>query len=309
MALYYTVRARLTDALTAEAGLRWDEQTYGLDGDDQLGPRLNLAWQTNARTRLLASWGRFQQFQGIEELQVEEGIEEFLPAQRADHTILALEREVGATWALRAEVYHKNYRRLQPRYESLYDPLSLAPELRWDRVQIAPRSAEAEGAELLLTRKATDPWSGWLGLAWSQDDGSHRSRGRAPQLGPDTDFQWWHRLDRQRLAGDPRRAISHGLASHAAAVERRAPRASYSDRATATRYADYATVDFRVSREWTLRRGTLTVHAEATNALDRRNPCCTDFEFPADANGTISIDSELRHWLPLVPSLGVLWKF
>ena len=65
VALYYTLRARLADAVTAEAGLRWDEQSYGPDGDDQLGPRLNLAWQMNARTRVLASWGRFQQFQGI----------------------------------------------------------------------------------------------------------------------------------------------------------------------------------------------------------------------------------------------------
>ena len=44
-AIYYTVRARLIDALTAEAGLRFDEQSYGVDGDDQFGPRLNVAWQ------------------------------------------------------------------------------------------------------------------------------------------------------------------------------------------------------------------------------------------------------------------------
>jgi hypothetical protein len=308
VALYYTLRARLTEALTAEAGLRWDEQTYGPDGDDQLGPRLNLAWQMDARTRLLASWGRFQQFQGIEELQVEEGSEEFLPAQRADHTILALEREVGAAWALRAEVYHKNYRRLQPRHESLYDPLSLAPELRWDRVQIAPQSAEAEGAELLLTRKAADPWSGWLGLAWSQT---------TDRIGGDNVRRSW----------DQTRTFNGGIgwtrdgwqATIAAQYHTGWPVTPLQLNASATevvlgprngeRYADYATLDFRASREWQLRRGTLTVHAEATNALDRRNPCCTDFEFPVDANGTISIDSELRHWLPLVPSLGVLWKF
>jgi hypothetical protein len=65
VALYYTVRGRLTDALTAEFGLRWDEQSYGPDADDHLGPRVNLAWQATAHTRLLASWGRYHQFQGI----------------------------------------------------------------------------------------------------------------------------------------------------------------------------------------------------------------------------------------------------
>ena len=49
--LYYTVRGRLTECLTAEAGLRWDEQTYGADADDQLGSALQsrLARSTSAR--------------------------------------------------------------------------------------------------------------------------------------------------------------------------------------------------------------------------------------------------------------------
>ena len=76
VALYYTLRGRLTDDLTAEFGLRWDEQTYGVDADDQFGPRINLAWRLDGQTRLLASWGRYQQFQGIEELPVEDGIDE-----------------------------------------------------------------------------------------------------------------------------------------------------------------------------------------------------------------------------------------
>ena len=51
------------------------------------------------------------------------------------------------------------------------------------------------------------------------------------------------------------------------------------------RYADFASVDARVSYEWTLPRGTLTAHAEVTNALDRGNPCCTDLYYVADATG------------------------
>jgi len=38
---------------------------------------------------------------------------------------------------LRLEAYRKDYRDLMARFESLYDPLSLVPELRWDRVRIA----------------------------------------------------------------------------------------------------------------------------------------------------------------------------
>ena len=74
------------------------------------------------------------------------------------------------------------------------------------------------------------------------------------------------------------------------------------------RYADFATLDARVSYEWALPRGTLTAHAEVTNAFDRRNPCCTDLYY-VDVDGPPRLERDLRHWLPLVPSVGVLWKF
>jgi len=117
----------VTDRLAAELGLRWDEQSYGADADDQWGPRVNLAWAAGDATRLRASWGRYQQFQGINELQVEDGITDFLPAQRADHWILGVERDLPEGFGLRLEAYRKDYDSLKPRYESLFDPLSLVP--------------------------------------------------------------------------------------------------------------------------------------------------------------------------------------
>lgn len=93
-AAYASSRLRLTDAITAELGLRWDEQTYAPDADSHLAPRLNLLWNVDDRTRVRASWGRYRQFQGIEELQVEDGITDFYRAQYSDHAILALERDL-----------------------------------------------------------------------------------------------------------------------------------------------------------------------------------------------------------------------
>lgn len=238
LALYYTARGRLTDALTAELGLRWDEQTYARDSDDQLGPRANLAWRLDDRTRLLASWGRYQQFQGIEELQVEDGISEYQRAQRADHAIVGLECDLTPDLALRVEAYRKQYARLRTRYENLYDPLSLAAELRWDRVAISPESARAEGFEASVTLRQHGPWNGWLGYAWSRVD--------------------------DRIDG----------------------------------------VDVR--RGWDQ---THTVNADVTNALDRPNPCCTDLSVDEGTDGMPVLEHETRHWLPPVPSVGLLWKF
>jgi hypothetical protein len=305
-AAYYTVRGRLTDALTAELGLRWDEETYGVDSDNQLAPRLNLAWRLNDATRLLANWGRYQQYQGIEELPVEDGVTDFAPAQRADHFILGLERDLTPAYALRLEAYRKNYDRLRTRYENLYDPLSLAPELTWDRVAISPTSAVAEGGELLLTRKPVDEWSGWFGYAWSRVvdrvDGSdvRRSWDQTHTLNAGVLWSsgpWQATLAAQFHTGWPVTPIALDTQGNVVQGKR-----------NGARYSDYGSVDARVSYEWTLSRGTLTVHGEVTNAFDRRNPCCTDIEYDV-VDGTPTLDSELRHWLPLVPSVGVLWKF
>jgi hypothetical protein len=306
IAVYYTVRGRLTDALTAELGLRWDEETYGVDADDQLAPRFNLAWRLHDSTRLLASWGRYQQYQGIEELPVEDGVDQFAPAQSADHLIIGLEHDLAPAWSLRVEAYRKDYTDLAARYESLYDPLSLAPELRWDRVTITPTSALATGAEVLLTRKPVDAWSGWLGYAWSrvQDreggsqvrrswDQTHTVNGGVLWAsGP-----WQATLALQYHTGWPVTAIALDAQGNVVQGAR-----------NGARYSDYASVDARVSHEWALPRGTLTLHGEVTNALDRRNPCCTDITY-AVADGTPQLEVERRHWLPLVPSVGVLWKF
>lgn len=302
VAVYATSRVLVTDRLAAEIGLRWDEQSYGADADDQLGPRVNLAYELGPSTRLRASWGRYQQFQGINELQVEDGIDSYFPAQKADHSILGLEQDLPAGYALRIEGYRKDYRQLKPRYESLFDPLSLVPELRWDRVRIEPDSGLAEGVELLLTRRSGDSWNGWFNYSWSRVrdrvdgdeiarswDQSHSVGGGLTWTGGD----WQATLAGSWHTGWPTTPV-HGL--------------EIGTRNSA-RYKDYASVDLRVSREFVLSRGELTVFGEVTNALDRRNPCCTDYTYELADGDEVTLERDYRHWLPLVPSLGVLWKF
>ncbi|MGI9246796.1 MAG: TonB-dependent receptor plug domain-containing protein [Steroidobacteraceae bacterium] len=307
VAAYYTVRGNITPALTAELGLRWDEQTYGADADDQLGPRINLAWRVGAAMRLLASWGRFQQFEGIEELPVEDGVTRFDRSQSADHSILGLEHALSERLLLRVEAYRKDYRRPRMRYENLYDPLSLAPELRWDRVAVQPATALAEGAELLLTLRASDPWTGWFSYSWSRatdriagsevrrswDQAHTFNAGVGWAQGP-----WRATVATQYHTGWPVTPV--GLDADGDVVL---------GKRNASRYSYFGSLDARLSHDWHLQRGTLTAHLDVTNSLDRRNPCCTDLTYSTAADGTATLDRELRHWLPLIPSVGVLWKF
>lgn len=305
---YLTSRTQVGDRLTVEAGLRWDLETYGPDPDDELAPRLNLLWKFSPDTRLRASWGRYQQYQGIGELQVEDGIDEFARAQYADHTIVALEHELGHGAATRVELYRKQYRHLQPRYESLFDPLSLAPELRWDRTLIAPSMASAEGIDWLYSRKNDGPWSGWINYSWSRVrdriDGRMIRRSWDQTHALNGGLTWTHGGWQATLVG----ALHTGWPVTAVHLDANAQDAVQLGERNSKRFANYASVDVRVSREFSVKRGRLYTFAEVTNALDRRNPCCVDIE--ADpTNGGPQLDREYRNWLPLLPSAGISWRF
>jgi hypothetical protein len=309
-AAYVTGRVQLTDALTAEVGLRWDEQTYSVDGDNQTGPRINLAYQLAPDTRLRLSWGRFQQFQGINELQVDDGIDDFYAAQWADHSIVGLEQHFGSDVTVRIEAYRKDYGSVMPRFESLYDPVSLVPELRWDKVEIDPDSALAEGVELLLSRKGGQHWNGWFNYAWSrvQDrvDGNdiRRSWDQTGNLGGGVTWSggpWLATLAGTYHTGWPTTPldVSGPISAPIVAIGQRNSR----------RLAAYASVDARVSRDIELPRGTLNVFAEVTNAFDRANPCCTEFDLLAGPDDEAILSKSRTNWLPLVANVGVLWRF
>lgn len=311
VAAYATSRMQLTADLTAEVGVRWDHQSYGEHDDDQFAPRVNLAYAATPTTRMRASWGRFWQSQGINELQVEDGIDEYFPAQRADHAILGIEQDLQRDFALRVEGYRKEYRDLRPRYESLFDPLSLVPELRWDRTRIAPGSARAEGLEWLLTRKGPARLNGWLSYAWSRvrdlegGERIERSWDQTHSIGGGitwTDRPWQFTIAGSYHTGWPTTPVS--------VVDATVPDAFVAvGTRNSRRFADYASVDLRLSRDFVLARGELSLFAEVTNAFDRRNPCCVDYAYEYDASGTLVLDRDYRHWLPLVPSVGVLWRY
>jgi len=310
---YWDSRFEINRRWTIQAGLRVDTQTYdGSDDAEQWSPRLSVLYNVGAKTRLRASWGRFHQSQGINELQVEDGIDRFYPAQQADHAILSLEHGFGAGLDLRLELYHKQYRKVNPRFENLFDPLVLLPEVEFDRVMIAPDGARADGVELLLNWQPMDSWSGWLSYSWS------RAQDRID--GRDVYRSW-----------DQRHAVSLGIAwtrgpwavtladvyhtgwpttqlSLAAAPTPDAAPVVIGPR-NAARYADFNSLDFRITRTFALPRGQLDVFLEATNLLAESNPCCTEYSTAESAAGAPVLNRKIDNWLPLVPSVGVLWRY
>jgi hypothetical protein len=46
-----------------------------------------------------------------------------------------------------------------------------------------------------------------------------------------------------------------------------------------------------------------------TNATNRDNPCCIDYDIDENPDGEIFLDTTVDHWLPLIPAVGLLWTF
>jgi hypothetical protein len=308
---YWDTKLEVNRLWTVEGGVRVDTQTYDASGDaEQWSPRLALLYNATASTRLRASWGRFYQAQGINELQVQDGIDTFYPAQHANHTIFSVEHSFPIQLDARLELYRKDYRTLNPRFENLLDPLVLLPELQFDRVRIAPQTARTDGAELWLNWHPSGHWSGWLSYTWSQArdriDGQDVYRSWDQRHAATLGIAWSHGPWAATLAnsfhtGWPTTQLVFVPGSSEGPVQIGSRNAG--------RYDDFNSLDLRITRTFTMARGQLDVFIEATNLASRANPCCTEYSLTSDAQGNAVLQSETDDWLPLVPSFGVLWRY
>jgi len=314
-AAYVSDRWRITERLIADIGLRWDEQTYlPPGGAEQVVPRTSLLYRLDGQTDLRASYGRFFQSQTLTELQIEDGVTEFAPAQQAAHTIIGVDHRFPDGVALRAELFRKSTHNARPRYENLYDPLVLLPELRPGRVLVAPERGEARGVEVLLS--AERPLSWWLGYSFARADdvigGEDVPRSwdqrHALDAGVTHNFGSWTLSAVANLhTGWPTTTLALVPSNAPNAVDGvvAVPGSRNGERLSATRR-----IDFRASRTLSAGAGSLRLFAEVTNITDRDNVCCVRYEQTETPPGEPPmLTMEERGGLPLTVNVGALWQF
>jgi outer membrane cobalamin receptor len=316
-AAYLEVRWRATDKLILDLGLRWDRQTYSSSEDnEQRSPRLNALYRFNENTEFRIGVGRFYQAQEINELQVSGGVNNFLRPQYADHFVVSVEHRFGSGLSLRTEYYQKDYDALIPSYENVFDPLVLIPELQIDRVAVTADKAFVKGAEISLTGgngSGGPVW--WAAYIWSSTEdkinGTDVRRSwdqkHSVKAGVSTSWGSWDiSLAGSWRSGWPETQLivetiqtpggSPGL------VATTTPRNALDRR-------DFHALDARASRTFRLPKSELTAFVEISNLYNRRNPCCTRYTVQFADDGSRAIKANSSNWLPLVPSLGVVWKF
>ncbi len=304
-------------------GLRFDAQRYeardaasaGAEAstrlsDQQWSPRLAAEFLWKEGTILRASAGRATQAERPDELLVADGEGQFHAPQRADQLVLGLEQRLGATLQLRIEAYRKDVEDPLPRYENLFDPLTVLPELEVDRRRVAPQSARLYGVESSLRWQPADPWSGWFGYTWSeakdQFDGFSAPRSwnqlHSVFAGVSwTQAPWQLSANLIGHSGWRRNGFDASTTGNAAGLglELAARNASA--------WAPFVSLDLRASWRRPLSRGALRVSGEINNLTNRNNPCCEKVSIGQSGAGSALI-TEPRSWLPRYILLGVAWE-
>ncbi len=310
---YVADRIRLGSSAIVEVGVRWDEQS-GTD-EHQISPRVQLRYDLGSRSVARLAWGRYFQSQRLNELQVEDGVSTFFPAQLAQHWLASIEHRFGSGVGVRVEAYHKAISRVRPRYENLFNPLELFPEAQSDRVLVAPAGASATGVEVIVR---SDPARGpgwWGSYSWGRavdeiaDDAVPRSWDQRHAVSFGVDFAlpraWNVSLGGTWHTGWPTTALTARLTGDEEEPEIElvpGPR-------NRERLPEYFRLDLRASRTLPIRTGTLTFIAEILNVTNRKNVCCIDeVEAELGEGGVIEMEREERYWAPITPTLALRWR-
>jgi len=316
-ALYLSDRWRVGERAVMEWGLRWDDQTYtDASSDSQLSPRFNMLWRLRDRTELRFSLGRYYQSQPVQSLQVEDGIANFWPAQRSDQLIVGLRHLATNDTSIRLETFFKEIRELRPRFENLYDPLGIIPELQVDRVRLDPSKGRARGVELSVDR-SVGSWNWWASYTWSKVtdridavdvprswDQRHAFQGG---FGWHNDEGWDFSMAASVHSGWPATDLTFvpdGLDEDGESQFIALP-----GQRNADQHPTFASLDLRLSRRFDVKRGSLLAFVEISNVLNRDNVCCRDWDLEEDDDGNEFLEYSEDHWLPLLPAIGILWEF
>ncbi len=317
-AAYLADRVHPTPRTTVEIGLRYDKNTV-LD-DSDVSPRLAAEVQLRPNSRLTLAWGLFHQSQRLYELQIEDGEDRFFPSERSEHRILGFEQTFGGApgsgrrpVALRVELYDHRISDPRPRFENLYDPISLAPEVEPDRVEIAPAASHARGLEVFLTAggRRFDAFASYArsrveDLVDGRDVARSVDQPHAVKLGLGyrTPWQWHLNLTLEVHTGWPTTRLDAAQVDDDGELES----VPVLGPLYGERLPTYRRLDLRASRRFDLRRGELEVFLDVQNLTDAANVRGFEVSFESDG-GEAEIEQERKLWIGFAPSFGVRWAF
>lgn len=307
---YWAGEFRILEGLYVLPGIRWDVQDYyDFGSTDHASPRLGLRYEPTEALTLRADVGRYHQPEAIHELPAADGRATFSKPQRSDHFIFGLEWLIGQGWELRVDLYRKDYEQTKLRYENMFNPFVMIPELEADRVALDPNRARARGIDVEIRKQVTDGLSAVVRYGYMNakdrfsDDWVTR---RWSQRNTVVTMLAWQRETFSLAAAVTWHSGWHGGTPPAEVPE--GDTLSVEDIVGNTELREYFSIDLSASRTWQFPRAAVTLFADVTNVLDRNNVAGVDWD-ATEEDGVYSFEQTSDLLLPLIPSAGILITF
>jgi len=301
LGLYGGFKWAVNNQLSAELGLRFDAQHYEhTNNASQLSPRANILFKPGGSTEIRLGFGKFTQAEGIHELKVSDGLNDFQQAQEATHLIAGINQKIFGTFNLRFEAYRKKGVQTNTYFQNLTNPLSLIPELQPDRYQVSPVDFESKGVELGFDGQWNE-MNLWGNYSYSSIEDT---------VDAETIPRTW----------DQSHTINVGLSTHiygwgialtgTAHKGWRTTPLSLTEQGVITgvrnslRFNNYSSLDVKFNRTWLIDGNQLRLEAGLTNIFNRKNQIGNEFSV---ADGELV--SKRKYSLRLVPFFDIYWRF
>lgn len=316
---YLSLRGRLSESFTWEAGARYDWREH--TGDEDVSPRLLLRYDLSPATRLKGSLGRYYQSHGLHELSTGDGEDVFARSEMADQVALGFERDLPDGLSLRVEGYARRVDRPRPIFVNLSRAVNPIMEVESDRARLDPAEARAKGLEFVLAKDGTGAadWSASYALSKAEDlingewsprtldqlhtlnlRGAYRFGGHWQISGTWSYHTGWPYTE-QFLD------VEVGLSedgSEVIDVQRRGF-GPYN----ANRLPSYHRLDVRITRDFDFDRSRLQLFLDVFNAYNRTNLRGYQW-WLRGSNGSYSAQrSTGEEQLPILPTIGFRWIF
>ena len=306
--LYWTADCPITSGISIQPGVRWDLQT-AQGSNAEVSPRLGIKWEADDDLTLRFDAGRFYQPNAVYEMDTADGIDHLFKPQRADHYIGSATWRWSSTAQIRLDAYEKQYSRMTPRFENLFNPFVLLQQIAPDRVEIDATRARAHGIDFefqdeltsqtsLIARysymDADDKIGGqWVSRRWSQAQTvTGIALWKSESLSASASISWhsgWR-------TSAPPASVPVGTTIPVA------------DIANNRFLEDYLSVDLGFSASHPAWRSTVTVFGDITNTLNRNNQVGVDYT--AQPQGpAVAFLPDHTSLLPIVPWVGIVIAF
>lgn len=315
--LWLADRLRPLPSLTLELGLRWDR--YGELDESHGSPRVHLAWtRPGGRGVLRASWGRFDQSQRPYELQVEDGETRLSAVERSTQEVVSYETLLGSAGSsrqvvARLELYRRRLDDPRPRYEDLFEPINVFPEVEEGRVAVLADRSRAHGVELFLRGDRDRRLRWWVTYAWAETEDeidarwAPRSFDQEHALNVDLDLalgpRWRLNLAWRYHTGWPKTVLgTEAVEDEEGEIEYLPVLGPFHGE----RLPEYHRLDLRASRRWRWRAAEFDLFLDVQNAYDRANVAGFDMEIDEETGAVLA---RPESWPGFLFSAGVSLEF